>query len=148
MAIETGYKAFDRAANGQTGCVTTGNVISANQYSCHLRAWNDTECNGFHFAPGVLQEHDLAVIKASYPGVYRKLKAYLDTPDNHFKTQSGWVYVIRHFEKKLPVVHGVLVTSAKHKLLVRFRREDVMPCSRPSFKADTVMNHMAELLAA
>ncbi len=146
--IQTGHKAFDRAANGQSGYVGKGNVISLNQYSCHVRAWNDTECNGFTFAPGHLQTADLGIIRENYPGAYRQVEAFVKKPDSHFRNNAGWVYVVRHFANRKPVLHGVLVTSLDNKRLAVFSRGQVSADRREMQKSQGVMEAMTALLAA
>lgn len=145
--IQTGHKAFDQAANGSSGYVGTGNVISRNQYSCHLRGWSETQCNGFTFAPGQLQAADLETVKANYPDVYRLLANFLKKPDNHFRNHSGWLYVIRHFNKGRPVIHGVILTDEAHQHLASFSREQV-GVGRAQPKSHAVMVAMTRLLVA
>lgn len=146
--IQTGHKAYDRAANGQAGYVGQGNVISLNQYSCHVRAWHDTECNGVTFAPGHLQAADLETLRQNYPMAYRQVEELLKKPDSHFKRNAGWVYVIRHIANRKPVVHGVLVTGESHQRLAVFSRGQVSADRREMQKSQDVMAAMTRLLAA
>lgn len=146
--IQTGHKAFDRAANGQAGYVGKGNVVSLNQYSFHVRAWNDTECNGFTFAPGHLQTTDLEILRANYPEAYRRVETFIKKPDSHFWNNAGWVYVIRHITNHKPVLHGVLITSLDYKRLAVFSRGQVSADRRDMQKSQDVMVAMTALLAA
>lgn len=53
---------FNQASEG---CVSTGNVWGDAQFSNFIRAFNETECNGFTNAPGQLQAFDLGLFRGS-----------------------------------------------------------------------------------
>lgn len=56
QVIESPHKTF----NKQTNLIdNNGNMIASTQCSKYIRAYNDTECNGFSFAKGHLQNVDI-----------------------------------------------------------------------------------------
>lgn len=120
--IVTGYKEFDRAANGEGGLITHGNVISDSMYGFHVRAYNETECNGHRFAPGELQRFDLKSATEGYGHRFEPVRRWIEASE-HFKHNSGWCYLIRHATKEgCVVIHGALVTDYQNRLLAEFSR--------------------------
>lgn len=145
QSINTAHQGFNAAANGPAGYVGTGNVVSANQYSFHVRAYHERACNGFTFAPGVLQQSDLKGLREFYPLAYSALKRELEKgPLLH---QNGWVYLLRHADPKTkrPVIHGMILTTEDHKHLRSFERESVSQ-SNWSGKSRSVLDTVLPLV--
>lgn len=112
---KSGYVAFDKALHGKGGLITTGNVVSDTMVGFHVRPRQETECNGFSFKKGELHAADKDRLGPPYAQLDRHIQRCL--AQNHFETEAGWVYVIRHYEGKNLRIHGALVVDAKNKLL-------------------------------
>jgi hypothetical protein len=109
------HKAYTKALSDFE--FSTGNVISDAQLSMHIRAWNETECNGFTFEQGHMQQSDLKPF-AHLPYHVRKI-VY-----QKLKTQSGWLYEVRHSVRRdgklNRVTHGWILMD-KHNNEILFR---------------------------
>lgn len=57
QVIESPHKTFNKQTNLLDN---NGNMIASTQNASYVRAYNDTECNGFNFAKGHLQRQDIA----------------------------------------------------------------------------------------
>lgn len=114
MMISTGHKTFDRQANAD--CITTGNVWGNVQFSNFIRAHTQTECNGFEFEQGKLQDHDLQG--------YRNLpKRVLAAVKSLAHNQSVILYEYRHWRGNQKHLHGYIVTDTTHKALAVFAKQ-------------------------
>lgn len=136
--FETGYKEFDRALKSDGGLICQGNVISNTMYGFHVRARKQTECNGFVFPYGKLQESDLAPLSDPTRGYVRECSAVLRyvKASKHFEENSGWISIIRHCRDSdaAVVIHGVIVTDLQHKLLRRFDRIELLYSGHRQFQ--------------
>lgn len=146
QTVTTAHKGFNAAANGRSGYLGTGNVVSANQYSFHVRAFNECSCNGFTFAPGELQTADLKVLRESYPQAHQALMRELKK--GHLQHKNGWVYLVRHAAPKSrhPVIHGMILTTEDHKHLMSFNRNQISS-GNWSAKSDSVLQTVRSLLS-
>lgn len=100
MLFESGHKTFDRQAN----YVSHGNVYSNVQTSSYVRAYSETECNGFTRPPGHLRDFDLKGF-TDMPGHVRNYILHA--------TQNRMVIVYKffHVANGRKTVHGWVVTS-------------------------------------
>jgi len=121
MLFESGHKTFDR----QVDCISTGNVIGHVQLSFHIRAYTETECNGFTRPPGHLRAFDLKTWNLPIRVRDRVLK---ETED-----KSVWLYEFRHWTGNRKIVHGYVITSYDHRLLAKF-------LTGPTYKSVSVIN--------
>lgn len=83
--IETGCTVFDRQCDG----LMTGNVWGGVQFSNYIRAYAETECNGFENPPGHLRKFDLDYFK-SLPSHIR------EAVEKETRTVKGILYEYRH----------------------------------------------------
>lgn len=118
MIIDTGHKTFDR----QCDCISTGNVWGDVQHSSFIRAFDETECNGFSNSPGHLQDFDLKYFIESVPNIpVRVLKEIKEAT----KTISGILYQFRHFTgpswNRCKIVHGYVLTDEKYKVIKKWQ---------------------------
>lgn len=107
--INTGFKEFDK----QTNVITTGNVFANTQASSYIRSYHETECNGFTFEKGSLQDHDL-----------KPFKSYL--AHNEYNLIKDWsfgdggilyMFFIRNKKKEIDPI-GFVLTDKNHKELL------------------------------
>lgn len=147
MKFATGHKDFDRAANSGGGLILTGNVISNSMYGFHVRAFNETECNGFTFPVGRLQQFDLKPATESYRQQFEPVRRWIEG-SKHFRDNSGWCYIIRHVRKSV-VIHGAMVTDYQGRLLKEFSRDQLAQHnSSADWKSWKVMNWVRPMLIA
>lgn len=129
MLFESGHKTFDN----QVDCISTGNVIGHVQLSFHVRAYTETECNGFVRPPGHLRSFDM-----------KKWRLPTDVRDRVLKeteTTSVWLYEFRHWTAKGKIVHGYVITSNDHELLAEF-------VTGPTYKSGLVINEAVTYVTA
>lgn len=104
-------------------CLCVGNVWSNTQFSNFIRPRDETECNGFTFPPGYLQDCDLKPY-AGLPGT--TLNTIRDMVNHN---HGGVLYRLQHVapaRNGLPahrVVHGYILTNKQHDPRLRL----VMP---------------------
>lgn len=109
--INSGWKEFDR----QTNCITTGNAICSTQESNYIRAYNDTECNGFQFEPGHLLKADLKGFSNQ-----RIPKAILEVLNDHERKESVILYMFFIHDKhghQEPFCWAITTKYPEHKLV-------------------------------
>lgn len=100
MDVKTGHATFDSQCDG----MSSGNVWGGTQFSNYIRAFTETECNGFTNAPGHLQTFDLNFFKDGLPHrVKERVKEYA-------RTKSVILYEFRHWVGERKVVHGYIIT--------------------------------------
>ena len=99
MAINTGHKGFDSQCDG----ISTGNVCGKVQFSMFVRAWDDQECGGQPFPPGALRKADLDQFN-NLPLDVRSVV------EDETTTLPGILYRFRHWNGKVPVDHGWILT--------------------------------------
>lgn len=114
MHFESPHRTFNR----QTQCISTGNVIANTQYSNYIRAYSETECNGFDFALGHLQDYDLTknIVASSLPshireeirrltrengGIVYNFHHWTFTPKGEGRIDDGIVLTTRHDDHRL-----------------------------------------------
>jgi hypothetical protein len=85
--------------------ISQGNVISDAQHSRFIRPRSQTECNGFHNAPGALQRFDFDGFGPNLPGFVRQ------AVEEHLATAYGVLYHIRHYDRRRLVSHGWFLTD-------------------------------------
>lgn len=109
MRIHTIHKKYD----GQY--ISTGNVISDQQYSMFIRGYKRKECNGFVNEDGHLQQWDLNNWPSRYlpSSIRERVKKYASGKE------SIILYCIRHFNGKNPVILGWIITDYNYNLLER-----------------------------
>ena len=130
MVINTGHKTFDR----QCCVVSTGNVIAPTQYSCYVRAQNNTECNGFQFPAGHLRDGDLKNMD-DMPSYVRKYVL------SQTEVDKAIVYQFFHYASGKNIIHGYVVTDSAHKLLRKFV---IGPTCKSYSVIDTVTEYIAD----
>lgn len=141
----TDHTAWNKAANGEGGLVLTGNVISDCMYGFHVRAHRDTECNGFTFPPGELQKADLKPATEGYRSAFHTARRFIESSE-HFKTQNGWCYIIRHVRGfRDAVIHGIVITDKAGKLLRCMSYREIH--GRDSMKSQSVVDAVLPFLA-
>ena len=111
MKFESLHKTFNR----QTQVIATGNILSNTLSGSYVRAYNETECNGYTNAPGHLQAFDLRQFGNDLPHGAREFI------NDHGKDEKLLVYVLRHWAGGIgtgrKIVDGCIITSTDHKLL-------------------------------
>jgi hypothetical protein len=137
--IHTGHSTFD----SQCDILTTGNVCANTQWSSYIRAYTETECNGFTNPPGHLRDFDLKPFRAMNIPQHVLDKVLAETQD-----KSIILYQIRHWQyvkggEKVRVVHGYILTHGAnngHKLIAK------MYCGK-TIKSYDVINICAEYIS-
>jgi len=112
MKFESEHKTFNR----QVDCISSGNVIGHVQLSGYVRPRNETECNGFTFEKGHLQEYDLGWLAEKFPNYVKEFIRKLDYAEDH----SVIAYEFRHWNGRKKIIHGHVVTTGGdngHKVL-------------------------------
>lgn len=128
---------LSEAFNLKADVIMVGAVYSGVQSSCHIRARQQLECNGFTRLPAHLQNFDLDTFSSKLQEmdvVRRFVKSH-----PYFETNSGIAYRFFHYAGDTRTIHGVILTDDNHKLLRRFEREDLGGLGR-SAKSFSVMN--------
>ena len=115
MTFVCTHKEFSDAVNDPDhGLIARGNIMSNTQSSTYVRAFIDTECNGFTSEPGKLRDFDLAFFG-------RALPAQVSKTAKHWSRESGTIlYRFFHWKRRLRIEHGWLITSRDHQVLSRF----------------------------
>ena len=105
MLFESLHKTF----NKQIDCISHGNVWGDVQYSNYIRAYTETECNGFTSPEGHLQKFDLE----SFYNL--RVPSYiLDQVKELTHNQKGILYLFKHFNKGERVLDGLVLTNANY----------------------------------
>lgn len=118
--------------------VSTGNVSGGGQTSSYIRAFNNTECNGFTRIPGYLQKWDLD----GFTNLPEKVRSYVQSVAH---SESVILYEFYHrnpnykegyyrrgrFHSKF-ITHGYVVTDYRNKLLRTF-------VTGPTYKSELVI---------
>lgn len=111
----TGHRTFDRQSEAS---FFTGNAITNTQLSFFVRPVNETECNGFKNAPGVLFKHD---IDGFGPDVDQRVVSFV-----RGLKKKVVVYQLRHWtgarSSQKKIIHGYIVTDTKDRVLQIFKR--------------------------
>ena len=107
MLFESPHKTF----NKQVDCISTGNVMGHVQLSCHVRSYNEIECNGNIRPKGHLQEYDLNWIAEKFPHYVK------DFARKTFIDEGGWLYEFRYWKGSEKYVMGYVATTYEHNLL-------------------------------
>jgi len=118
MKFESEHKTFNR----QVDCISSGNVIGDVQLSGCVRPRSETECNGFTYEKGHLQEYDLGWLVGDFPNYVKEFIRKLEYAEDH----SVIAYEFRHWNGEKKVVHGYVVTTGGddgHKVLGRWYGE-------------------------
>lgn len=104
MKFESLHKTFNR----QVSCISTGNQIGNTVYSSYIRAYNDTECNGYTNPKGHLQEYDLGWLVEEAP---RETKDFIRRQE---KNRRFILYVFFHWNNGTRIIHGVVITDTEY----------------------------------
>lgn len=130
MLFESEHKTFNRCVD----LISTGNVWSGVQTSSYVRAYSNTECNGFTNAPGHLRDFDLKGF-TQMPAYVRRY--ILSVTEN----ESVIVYKFFHQVGGRKTVHGWVVTSRdpEYRLLRSF-------VTGPTWKSESVLNEAIEYI--
>jgi hypothetical protein len=118
-------KGFNRKAD----VITTGSVYSGVQSSCHIRARQELECNGFARAHSELQRFDLKTFCFDLREMRRVHQFIEKSP--FFETNSGIAYRFFHFKGETRIIHGVILTDSHYNLIRRFDSEELGTAHRP-----------------
>ena len=108
----SGHRTFD----SQVDIVSSGNVYSNVQTSSFIRAYNETECNGRNWEPGVLQAADLKLFIERLRIPDYVLKAVREAA----KDVDVILYRFCHGRRDNRVTHGWVITSRAHEVIARF----------------------------
>ncbi len=110
MKFESDHKTFNR----QTQIIDTGNIVSRTLLGGYVRAFQETECNGYTFPPGHLQDFDIQGFGNNLPCGVREFI------HEHGVKEKLMVYVLRHCHKGNKIIDGAIITTTDHKLLRAF----------------------------
>lgn len=131
MTFTCAHKGFTAAANHPSaGYLGRGNVYSDVQTSTYIRPLSQTECSGMSFIPGRLRDFDLATFQKRIP------TPVLDEVRIYTRTKQAILYQFFHFRGRAKIVHGWLLTSNEHELIMQhvtgptWRSRDVMDACR------------------
>src|SRR3990167_2144756 len=105
MKFDSLHKTFNRKIQA----ISTGNVIDDGFYSSFIRAFNETECNGFTNKKGHLQDFDLKSFRGYLPYYV------IDQVKELTKDKSNILYVFRHWNGERKIVHGTVLTTGDYK---------------------------------
>lgn len=101
MEFISAHKTFNRQVN----YISTGNVVANTQYSNHVRAYGEIECNGFTNPPGHLQNWDLTKNIVVMPYYIREEVRKL-THEN-----GGIIYNFHHWNRDKRIDDGFVLTT-------------------------------------
>jgi hypothetical protein len=134
MTFRCAHTQFANAINDpQSGYIGTGNVVSNTQHSTFVRAFSETDSNGWSFPAGRLRDHDLSLFAGIIPhGVASRVKAITTC-------KSVILYRFRHHAGRRVTEHGWLITTTDHVELARF-------VTGPTWKSEDVMRAVAKAL--
>ncbi len=113
----SGHKTFDAKTNANY--FGTGNVSANTMMGQFVRPRVETTCNQFEFDYRQLQGTDLKWFRQVHG--FGRVARYIDT-DPLFERTTAIAYGIFHWHRKERVIHGALVTDARHRLLRSFDR--------------------------
>jgi hypothetical protein len=130
----TQHRSFSQNAD----LVTTGNVVSRVQRSSYIRAFTETECNGFRFPPGQLRDFDLAPFKRRMPAhVLRRVVTI--TQD-----RTVILYEFRTpYAGRKSTIHGYVISGTDRENYGWI--ESIV--TGPTFKSHDVIDRVSRLVA-
>jgi len=110
MKFESLHKTFNR----QVSMISTGNHIGNTVLSGCVRAYNETECNGYTNPKGHLQEYDLGWLVKEAPMVAKQWIR------RQGKDESFILYVFFHRSNGAKIIHGSIVTDGEYNFKIAF----------------------------
>lgn len=133
MLMESGHKTFDK----QTDIISTGNIIAKTQLGFYVRAYTETECNGFTQELGKLQEADLdRWRRATTPSIV------METVRRLAKERDIILYRFFHYGKYgTMIVHGYIITTATRPYERLWRW-----CCGPTYKSKWVLSEVLKYI--
>jgi hypothetical protein len=144
--INSGFKAFDKQANGRHGIIARGNVISNTQVSGYIRGRLNTENCGQSFPEGALRDFDIKSFGALPERVRRTIMDATEHTD-----RPVILYRIQHYRRRHgsssqeTYIHGFIVTRPNEErntdsLLLAYRTGALS-------KSEAVLQAVCEVLA-
>lgn len=112
MRFESGYKSFDKKVD----LITTGNVLGKVQTSGYIRPYDKTDCNGFKFPVGHLQNVDLNGFNKNLPAQMK------DFARGKNIAMIGYSFFFWNGDKKVNI--GWVLTDAEHRCLMTIYARD------------------------
>lgn len=114
MTFQCAHTGFARAVTHPVhDNIGRGNVMSNTQSSTYVRSYDQTHCNGFDFEPGRLREFDLGFFGRDVPSSVLTMARSLT------KTADVIVYRFFHWQRRVRITHGWLITNRDHETLWR-----------------------------